>query len=200
MTYPQIPPAWTLPPLISDQQLTSLTRGKLPAGTDTALLLSDVSAAIRGVCGWHVSPVIDETMTLDGPGRDLLAVPTLQLLEVLAASQRSRGRDAVSEVIDPLDLEWSRAGLIRSTRCWTSRLGGITLTVRHGYDGEAVGLAGVVAAIAARQATAPTGAVREQAGPLAVQWSTTAPGVAGGVALLDHEKALLAPWTLPRLP
>ena len=200
MTYPVVPPASALPPLIDSTQLRALTQGKLPAGADVDGLLADVSAAVRAWCGWHVAPVIDETLQMDGPGGDLLVVPTLRLVDVLSVSQRCRGRDSAVEVIDPLDLEWSRAGLIRSVWRWSTRLGGITLAVRHGFDSEAVGLAGVVAAVVARQATAPTGAVKETAGPLSVQWSATSPGVSGGVALLEHEKSFLAPYRLGSRP
>lgn len=82
-----------------------------------------VQALIRGYCGWHVAPVITETITVDGPGNDVLCLPTLRLLDLT---------DVLNDTT-PVTPEWSQAGFAR--RCWwTGKLRGVTATLTHGYE------------------------------------------------------------------
>ena len=82
-----------------------------------------VQALIRAYCGWHVAPVITETVTVDGPGKDVLCLPTLHLLDLV---------DVLNDTT-PVQPEWSQAGFARRV-CWTGKLRGITATLTHGYD------------------------------------------------------------------
>lgn len=193
MTYPTVPPTGALPPLVDRALFASLTQGRIPAGVDVDAVLAAASQEIRRRAGWHIAPVIDETMTLDGPGGSILHLPTLRLIDVLSVSQRHRGNTAAQD-IDPDELEWSRAGMVRARCPWSSRFGGITVVARHGLDFDAV--SAVTTKIAARVAMAPTGAVRETAGPLSVEYGDAA----AGVTLLLAERDSLAPYTLPGLP
>ena len=140
-------------------------------------------AAVRKYCGWHIAPVIIEDVVLDGTGTRSLFVKSLRLVDVVAASV-----DGVP--VDVSTLEWSEAGFLRTSGVWPDRLRSVRLTIQHGFD-EIPDVVAIVRAIAARADAAPTGVVREQAGLVSLTNSATAPGVSGGVVLMDHERRML---------
>lgn len=146
--------------------------------------------AVRRYCGWHVAPVLTEDMTLDGPGGRALLIPSGQLLGVESLEEDG-------QVVDLESLEVSKAGVIRrSGGPWTNRLGGIKLTVKHGYD-EFDDLRGVVEQIAKRAASTGSGALSESAGPFSVRRGTTGGGgEVVGIPLLATEKETLAPYKI----
>ena len=80
---------------------------------------------IRGYCHWHIAPTRTETITVDGPGGDLLALPTQRLTDV--ASITNDG----TVVTDP---EWSQSGLVRIGYRWSSKMRGVVATITHGYE------------------------------------------------------------------
>lgn len=145
--------------------------------------LAAAEAAVRAYCGWHIAPIITEDLVLDGSGTRTLFVKTMRLLDVTAGTS-----DGV--VLDPLTLEWSESGFVRSTSVWPDKLRSVRLSVMHGFE-VVPDVAEIVQAMAARAASAPSGVVREQAGAVSVSNSLTAPGVSGGVVLMDHERKQL---------
>lgn len=151
--------------------------------------LAAAEAAIRKYCGWHIAPVIQEDFVLDGTGTKTLFVPTMKLVDIISVVV-----DGV--VVDPASLEWSEAGFIRAPGIWTDKLRSVRLTIEHGHE-SAPDVAEKVIAIAARASASPTGVVRENAGAFGVSYSTTAPGVAGGVVLMEHERKQLDRYRLP---
>lgn len=145
--------------------------------------LSAAEAAVRAYCGWHIAPVIFEEMVLDGNGAHSLPIPSLRVVNITAATNGG-------VVMDPLTLEWSQAGFLRADGCWTSRLRGVRLTVEHGFD-AVPDVVEIIRAIAGRASLSPSGITREQAGQVSVSFSMVAPGVAGGIVLMDHERVML---------
>lgn len=154
----------------------------VPSGDTEADNLAAAEAAVRAYCGWHIAPVITEELVIDGNGAASLPIPSLRVVDITAASDAGR-------VLDPATLEWSRAGFLRSAGRWTSKLRGVRLTVKHGFD-SAPDVAQIVRDIAGRGG-GPAGVVREQAGQVSIGYSQVAPGVSGGVVLMDHERAML---------
>lgn len=173
------------------EELAGYSQGKLSASDPRLVeVLAGASNAIRRYCGWHVAPVVEEEFVLDGPGGRVLALPTLRLVEVLAASDSGRALDAGT-------LEWSHDGTIRGY--WHDRFRGVRITARHGFE-SAPEIKQMVLAACSRALSSPSGATREQAGALSVSWATVAPGVSGGLALMGHELALLEGYRLePRI-
>lgn len=145
--------------------------------------LAAAEAVVRSYCGWHIAPVIAESLVLDGTGTRSLFVRTLRLVTVTAAEV-----DGV--ILDPATLEWSDAGFVRAPGIWVDKLRAVKLTVTHGFD-AVPDVAEIVRAIAARASASPIGVVREQAGAVSIGFSLTAPGVSGGVVLMDHERRML---------
>ncbi|OIN79805.1 hypothetical protein BMG05_16585 [Mycobacterium malmoense] len=136
------------------------TTGRLAASDpETARLLTTALAAARAYCGWRVTPVAVETITVDGPGSRLLSLPTLQLVELQAVTENGVELD-----ID--ELHWSKAGLVRkkSGHRWSHRYDAITVTMNHGYD-NAWGWQSAVLELIDRQAAA-VGNVVGNSGPM----------------------------------
>lgn len=127
--------------------------------------LAEASSAIRQMCEWHIWPVLTETLTVDGSGSELLALPTLRLVTVTAIAENS-------QVLDVSTLEISGTGMIRRGNCrsWTSRFSGITTTIEHGHDEVPDWLRGVVCSVVGRVLDVPAGVTYEQSGSEAVSY------------------------------
>jgi len=124
------------------------------ATPNAAFLLEAATAQVRRECGWHVTPIIEETLTIDGSGGRELRIPSGRIRSI--ASVTSDGEDVTA------DVDSSEAGILRLPYCWTDKFGGVVIELEHGWaQWEAADIAGVVAAIASRSAT-PTGLVAAQ--------------------------------------
>lgn len=181
-----VPEAFRLPPLVDPATVGDWTTGVAAGDPRVEPLVLGASAGVRRYCGWHVAPVLEETLTVDGPGSSVAFLPSGRLVDVLAV-------ESAGDVVNLDDVDVSVSGLVewRAGR-FTGRLGRLRLRVRHGYDVEDVeDLCGVVRQVVAVALSSPMGATREQAGQLAVSWATTAPGVSGGLTLLERDRAIL---------
>ena len=124
--------------MITTADLASYTDDRLDADdAETQRLLDAGLATVRRHCGWHVTPEVTETVVLDGPGSDLLILPTLRLKEI---------GELIEEgiVADLGTLSFSSRGLVRKQTgygggyygygvCWTGLFGGISVTMTHGF-------------------------------------------------------------------
>lgn len=151
----------------------------------TKFFLGAATEAVRNYCGWHVFPVREETLILDGPGGHLLVLPTGKLLDVVSITE-------LGETVT--DFEWSADGKLRK-RCWTERYRAISITVRHGHS-SAQDLLSTIYAIASRAASSPSGAIQDTAGPFTLVHAQISSGVAGGLGMLAHEQAILDRYAL----
>lgn len=117
---------------IDADALEDYTGGRVQADDQSARVIARALAAARRHCGWHVSPVLTQTITLDGPGGPVLQLPSLCVTALTAITE-------IGEAVTIADLDWSRLGLVRKQNglLWTSRLGGITVTMSHGFDDTA---------------------------------------------------------------
>lgn len=187
------PEAFRLPPLVTAEEFSDWTRGKVSA-TDPRVepLLLGASAGIRRWARWHIAPVLEETLTGDGPGGRLLLLPTGRLLEVLTASN-------AGTAVDVDNLAFSERGMVEFTdgSAWSSRLGSVSVRVRHGWDvADVADVQQIVKQVTANALASPMGATREQAGSVSVSWAVTAPGVAGGLSLLQRDLDVLSAFRI----
>lgn len=172
----------------------AFTQGRLNRDDEeTERQLEAALAAARNYCRWHVTPALSaQSITLDGPGTSVLVLPTLKLTAV----------DAVTEDGTELDtdtLEWSSRGLLAkaSGLAWTSKLGGITVTIDHGYD-AAPDFESVVLAAIDRGAFSTSGDGQPKViGPF--QYDTTNTVTVGSV-WSDAERAVLDRYALEPAP
>ena len=175
-------------------ELSAYTKGLIsPTDERSQLILEGATAAIRRYCGWNIAPPEDVTVTLDGGGSTLY-LPSLKV--------NSISRITVAGEDWTLDrIEWSRrTGNVRvaAQGCFPEVWGGIEVTFNSGYAAVPADLKQIVLQVSGIALSSPTGATREQAGQVSMQWATTAPGVAGGLALLDRDYAVLSQYKLPK--
>lgn len=146
--------------------------GDVPARTGPDL--AGISAAIRRKCRWHIWPQVTETLVLDGPGTDVLVLPTKHLVAVTAVTEAQRRPGSTPVVLDVSLLDWSAVGLVNHPSAWspgawrgwgwTSRPRGITITITHGYEDQPDDLRQLVLALAKRSASNPGGLSSQQVG------------------------------------
>lgn len=146
--------------------------------------------AIRDYCGWHVAPVVTETLTLDGTGTGTLLLPSRRVVDVTSVKV-----DGVE--LEDTAYEWSADGLLRRRRGrWPGRYRSLVVDLEHGFNDTSV-LSTVVASIVARIRMDPSGMLASQsAGTQRVAFGGRQSSGGGGVGLLGTEKELLAPYKL----
>ncbi len=149
-------------------------------------------AAVRAWCGWHVSPVIEETLTLDGNGTNRIVLPSNMV-------------HAVNELlVDGMPVEgfsFSRDGWVQlPAGCLTPRRPGcITAVITHGWD-YVPDVQKVIGDFTARAAMGtPSNIASQRAGTQYVAYATHN-GEATGGGLLSTEKALLEKYKLRQVP
>ncbi|MFJ2470530.1 hypothetical protein [Glutamicibacter sp. NPDC087583] len=162
----------------------------IPAPGGSRAYLAAAEKAVRDFAGWHIAPVLEETLTLDGNGENSLRLPTLRIAAISAMSNEG-------EELDPETLEWSEAGFVRlpAGQRWTNRLRGVSVTLTHGIKDASL-IIDTIRQMAARAEMSPTGAIREKAGMTELTPTMVAPNAAGGVVLMEHERLLLAPYRI----
>lgn len=116
--------------MLDADALADYTQGRLAADDPVAeTVLAAALAEVRRWCGWHVTPERDDDLVIDGPGSQVLRLPTLRLVALTEVTEDGTA-------VDVAGLEWSRLGLVRKTsgRFWTPRMGGVAVTITHGFD------------------------------------------------------------------
>lgn len=171
----------------------------LPEGMidpDTPNIQSAIDAAVsyaRNTAHWHIFPAVDDTLTVDGEGGEVLTLPSLHVNSITSVTERGR------ELVEWTDYEWSATGdLKRLAGCWTTTWRGITVELNHGYALEVDGtinadFADLLKAIGTAVATAaanPLG-IPEVMGPF--QWQSSAGAWIGDAATTLGRYAL--PWS-----
>lgn len=176
----------------SASELSAYTTGLIASSDPRAdIILAGATKALQRYCGWDIAPATDVTVYLDG-GTEELYLPTLKLNSIASITVDG---EALTE------FEWSRrtGNVRRSDRIGFPEVyGGIVVVFNSGYAEVPDDLKQIVLQVSATALSSPTGATREQAGQVSTMWATTAPGVAGGLTLLDRDYAILAAYKLPK--
>ena len=176
------------PPLLTSEQLAESSGGALKSGDPRLETVVDaVSEAVRRYCRWHVTPVVEETVVLDGTGGKVLQLPSMRVWDV---SEVKIG----GNVVPPNQYAWSAAGLVElhgglgGWREFPRVFRSVEVTFMHGYH-QAPDLVAVAAQIGRFALASPMGRTREQAGQIAVSW-----GASQGMAWTEGDLAILAPY------
>lgn len=176
-------------PLMTPEELLAFTGNVFSASTEQLEnVLSAVSEAVRGYCGWHVAP--NTLCTWNGDADGVLGrLPARMVTAVSAVSVN--GTELSSEEYD-----WRRSGLIR-LRQPVGDDWGQPLHVEFYAGTDPAALAGIVAQVATNALVAPAGVRSEQAGDVSISYNTTtAEGGTGGVRLLASDKEQLDQFRL----
>ena len=156
---------------------------------DPAFFLNAANRAIRAYCGWHVAPVISETLTLDGSGGDTLLLPSLRVRELERVT--SDGVD-VTELVRAS----ARAGMLEIDGSWSRKLSGIEVTLQHGFDADEVpDIATLILNVAKRAGSGQSLIASQSVNGASVSY-LTAGGAPLSVPLLQIEKDALDPYRL----
>jgi hypothetical protein len=149
-------------------------------------------AAARRYCGWVVTPPETVTITVDGPGGRDLSLPTLHLSALTAVVE-----DGVTLNVAELAVSVNTGIVRKRFGCWTSKLGGIQVTMTHGYaaapdfDAAVAQIATTLSAFAARDDPALIG---KKVDDVEYQWSVTLLNGSGiNESLLSAYRILPAP-------
>lgn len=133
------------------QQLITATEvnALLPGGASvTQDQVDTIAEGIRLECGWHIAPVITETIKVDSDGTSVLRLPTRKMTGLTSVTDTATGEPIL---VNP-ETGWSAAGLLSlgdegfiPGRSWSSsyRPGfgrfpagfrAVTVTFSHGYE------------------------------------------------------------------
>lgn len=101
-------------------------------------MLDAALVTARRYCGWAVTPVIvDDAVTLDGPGSRILMLPTRKLVALTSISENGTPLDLSSVSATPGGLpgSTSRPAAVRkaSGGWWGNRYQSIDVVMTHGY-------------------------------------------------------------------
>lgn len=130
-----------------------------------------VTAQVRGYCGWHISPSVTQTVTLDSDGGKLLTLPSLH---VTAVTSITIGGTAV----DMATVKWSANGLVQIADCSYFAYGyrNVVVTFTHGWPETPMDLRAAMTNIVKRAAVTDGLIVQETFGPFSKTYSSTAGG------------------------
>lgn len=118
------------------------TEGRLLASDpETQRMLDAALSRARLWCGWHVTPVLTETLILDRPDSHILILPTMKIVTLTSI-------EVDGTVVDLSEVRYSREApgcLARADNtCWstawgTNGFGEIEVTLAHGYTAAEAG-------------------------------------------------------------
>lgn len=178
-----------LPDLITVSDFNAATNNRYAGDARIEPAIASASAAIRAYCGWHVAPVLDCSITLDGEAGDIW-LPTNALVSVTSA--KVGGEDVTVTGSN-------RRGRVRLAHK-TCGLGNVAIDYVAGYDVAACpDLMGVVVQrVMASVAMTTYGVSQETAGGVSVSYSGSALSDLGSAFLPDSVKAALSTYRLVR--
>lgn len=156
---------------------------------DPQAVIDQATALVRAYCGWHVSPVATETITVDSDGGRVLLLPSLHVTGITSVTV---------DGVEQTDYSWSEAGYV--TGCyWPVGPRSVVVTLTHGFA-DVPDVKSIILAIASRAQASPNGVIRAQAGQVSETYSQTSSNVAGGVSLMAHEMRILDLYRIPGRP
>lgn len=183
-----------MPPLVTTTQLVRDSGGMLKtADSRLEAACEGASSAVRRYCRWHVTPIIEETVVLDGNGGSVLKLPSMHVVDVLEVK--------IGGNVVPADqYAWSEVGLIElhgRLGCWArfpQVYRSVEVTLQHGYH-TAPDLTAIASQVARYALASPMGRTREQAGQIAVSW-----GEAQGMAFSESALLMMKPYRIQAMP
>lgn len=161
-------------------------------GGDAQRLIDQATALVRRYCGWHVTPSVTETVTVDGSGYAFQPLPSLCVTNVASVTEDGA-------LLDSTAYEWSNVGHLWRAWPWSGRYRAIVVAMTHGFA-DAPEVATVIMAVASRAQKAPDGVTRSQVGQVSETLTQFAFNQAGGLVMLDAEKLILDRYRLPPRP
>lgn len=180
----------TMPDLITRDEFDAATGGAYAADNRVPAAIAAASAAIRAHCGWHVSPQLSCTATIDGEAGDIW-LPCAALTDVGSVKFDGEPQRVVG---------YSHRGRVR-TECPQPRgLGNVTVAYTAGYSACATPdlMSVVVGRVLAYVALGSYGIAQETTDGVSISYSGSALSDAGGSYIPQSAAKALAPYRLVR--
>lgn len=96
----------------------------------SAEVVLSASESVRRACGWHIAPVVTETLTLNSNGGPLLVLPSLKVVDITEVRDVSDDTPAIIE-----GWRWSADGLVsRENGCWPTGFRTVEVDIIHGHE------------------------------------------------------------------
>ena len=115
---------------MSNDLVSPVDLSEFPGAPYSDTVVDAAAARLRNEAGWHIAPLREETLTLDGTDGQFLILPTLKLVEVTEI------RDVSSAT--PVILTGWRAsrtkGMVYRDCGWPCGFESIEVDLSHGYD------------------------------------------------------------------
>lgn len=117
---------------LTPTDVENFTEGRLSAtDPEVGRALKRALSRARRYCGWHVSPVLTETLTLDGFSSSYLVLPTLKVVSL----------NAITEDGAPVDLSEVKQsacepGILTRAQRWRAGYSNITVDLAHGFTAD----------------------------------------------------------------
>ncbi|MDX3294612.1 mobile element protein [Streptomyces scabiei] len=139
---------------------------------DPKLLYALLSASrrFRGQVGHSVIPIVTETVTLDGNGRESLLLPVWPTTDVQTVVLEG------VTLVEGTDYDWSDAGILRRLGCrvWPDKLRCLQVGYSHGFATSPEDIAEVVLERAEAAFTIPVGVQSKAVGGQSVTFGAQA--------------------------
>ncbi len=170
------------------------TKGRLDqTDPDVARALDAAKARVRNWCCWHVSPVLTETITMDGHGGCNLFLPTLKIVALTDIQI-----DGVSIDLTSVKRPADTPGVLYRQAGWPCGYSNITVTLSHGFTAAQCPdwREAILALLDQASMTAGTGRsgpiISKKVDDVAINWS----GLPKEVDDAPMDKRVLAPYKL----
>ena len=117
---------------LTTADVAAYTKNRLdPNDPETQRVLNAALKAVRTYCGWHVTPVISETMMVDGTGCADIILPTLYVQSITSITDNDTA-------VDLTIVDWNNTepGVLHRNNwtTWTYGLGKVVVELEHGFD------------------------------------------------------------------
>lgn len=117
-----------IPDMVTPEQLAGL-----PGAPFTPEMVAAAQARIRTQCGWHVAPVIEQTITVSGDGGCEQWLPTRRIVDVTSV-QVWDGSGYVDMPGWSDQVGWDPDGILSAPVAFPAGRRTIKVTLRHGFD------------------------------------------------------------------
>lgn len=112
--------------------VAAYTKNRLDANDpETQRALNAALSTVRRYCGWHVTPVVTETMMVDGTGQSDIILPTLYITSITSITDNDTA-------VDLTIVDWNNTepGVLHRNdyTTWTCGLGKVVVELEHGFD------------------------------------------------------------------
>lgn len=175
-----------MPDVVTPADAAAYTNDRLVAtDPETIRAVAAALARVRTFCGWHVSPVQSNTVTLRGSGHEWMILPTLNIVSITSVTEIDH--DGNQTVIDPATIDVYSDELFAIYRhCHFNCRSKYVITFTHGFASAEDFRAAVLQLIDTASLSVGEGGSGElselQVDDVTMDWSGSGSRLAGAVA------------------